>query len=195
MTALEYCTTHAVNPNTARDRLKKQGFAWSNNAELTPEMQDIISRVKRNGVVPAKPRKINGHAEIEVREKKPREAAQVHAKKNGFFLSALCVTMGVQMGHTAAFFYLNCPIENGVVRIAWAVLFAYGVDCTALVMTIKGAGKWILYLFLTVHFVMNLTYHLQAHDSTTWPKIWGYVLLSGVIAFSNFSYTDLFQKK
>ena len=211
MTLLDYCTATGINPNTARDRLKKEGLNWNNNRQLTPEIEAILSRVKSRAVVPAQPREkreLNGHAEnhanaeIQPREKKeakpreePKSPAQVPAQKDGFFLSALWVTMGVQMGHTAAFFWLNCPIENEYARIAWAVGFAYGVDCTALVMTMKGAGKWILVLFLFIHITMNVTYHLQAHDSSTGAKIWGFALLSSIIAFANYSYTALYSKK
>lgn len=113
--------------------------------------------------------------------------------------SGMVVCMISQMIHTAGFFFINSPIEQHEVRLALCILFALGVDSTALILTIRRGGKIYLWTFAVCHFLMNVTFHVQAHEFdlslSAMVGIFGYLLLSFVIAYANFSYTDLFSHK
>lgn len=120
-------------------------------------------------------------------------------RTNQFLLFAMVAGMVSQMVHTGGFFYNNSPITQEELKMALSVLFALGVDSTALILTIHRGGKKYLYTFAVIHFLMNVTFHTQVH-SFSWEfksavGIFGYLLLSFVIAFSNFSYTELFSEK
>ena len=139
---------------------------------------------------------------IDAQEPAP-EPAQTRAtfdghflRTDGFLFVTLCAAMIGQMIHTAGFCYLNSPIKEWpTLRIIAAVVCAIGIDWTALVLTTRRGGWWYLIGFLLVHFAINIAFHLQIHEDWTWGEFCGFLLLSGVLAFSNFSYTDLFSRK
>lgn len=129
------------------------------------------------------------------KEEAPSALSGHFLRTDKFLFVTLFAAMVGQMIHTAGFFYLNSPLEDSRLRFGLAALFAIGVDCTALVMTIHRGGLFYLVSFALFHFAVNITFHSQVHENPTLGAIFGYVLLSGVLAFSNFSYTDLFSKK
>jgi len=108
----------------------------------------------------------------------------------------LCAAMIGQMAHTSWVFYRNIPEEQPLeLRVILAIVCAIGVDCTALVMTVKRGGIRYLITFALIHFAVNLTAHFQDSEEVGWGGGLVFILLSGVLAFSNFSYTDLFSRK
>lgn len=114
-------------------------------------------------------------------------------RSDRFLVVVMCLSLLAQMIHTAGFFFHNSPIpEPYDLNILLCVLFAIGVDCTALVMTAwRGGWKWIA-AFAIIHFMMNLNFHWMQHDKVL---TFGQGLLSFVIALSNFSYIELFSKR
>ena len=214
MTVSDYIQSEAINPRTARRRIAKSGQPFLLKAEATMDIQAILS-----GQI--KVTKINGHDRTcdtdtrtqdrtEIRTTDTRTKGQKDTRTadkartfDGHFLRtdtflflSLAVGMLGQMTHTAGFFFINSPItEPTALRLALAILFAAGTDCTALVMTVHRGGKGYLIAFALIHFALNITFHAQVHKEPTWGAIFGYVLLSGVISFANFSFTDLFSRK
>jgi hypothetical protein len=126
-------------------------------------------------------------------------AAGNFLRTDTFLVCAMIVGMVSQMVHTAGFFFNNSPISETELKIVLSVIFAVGVDSTALIMTIHRGGTAYLWTFAVIHFLMNITFHTQVHafgwDFQSFVGIFGYILLSFVIAFSNFSYTELFSRK
>ncbi len=108
-----------------------------------------------------------------------------------FLVFAVLIGTGCQMIHTGGFFMANSPVPDTLVTAVLAVLFAIAIDSTALIMTVHRGGRAYLWAFALIHAMMNLCYHFEATHGLTL----GTVLLSLVIPFSNFAYTELFAKK
>ena len=149
------------------------------------------------------PRKSDAQNEPNPAQEPTPEPAQTRAtfdghflRTDGFLFVTLCAAMIGQMAHTSWVFYRNIPEEQPLeLRVILAIVCAIGVDCTALVMTVKRGGIRYLITFALIHFAVNLTAHFQDSEEVGWGSCLVFILLSGVLAFSNFSYTDLFSRK
>jgi hypothetical protein len=72
---------------------------------------------------------------------------------------------------------------------AESLFIALAVDLTALTLTIRTRNAWYLVAFAAVHSLLNLTYYYNT-TSLDFPR----GLLSVVVAFANFAYSELFTK-
>lgn len=114
-------------------------------------------------------------------------------RSDRFLVVVMCLSLLAQMIHTAGFFFHNSPIQEPFdLNIILCILFAIGVDCTALVLTAWRGGWGYIAGFALIHFAMNLNFHWEQHDKAI---TFGQILLSFVIAISNFSYIELFSKR
>lgn len=164
-------------------------------ARLSAGRTGKVRRTKRqNPGVTSEPARANELAPIA-----PADVPESFLHTKWALYSGMVVCMISQMIHTAGFFFINSPIEQHEVQLLLCILFALGVDSTALILTIRRGGKIYLWTFAVCHFLMNVTFHVQAHEFdlslSAMVGIFGYLLLSFVIAYANFSYTDLFSHK
>lgn len=187
------------------------------------EDQEAFLRAQKQGSKPRKSSK-NPKKEARKQEKKPvvlrvqevvqdtqKDSAQDQKVRAGdwiksrwFLVLSMLVLFCAQAIHTAGFVWHNTPVEsNPFLRIALAVLCAVGIDLVALVMTAHGGGKFYLYIFAGVHFTFNILFHTQQYLIDAFVdlsllefmvKVLGAGMLSGALAFSLFSYTELFTK-
>lgn len=187
------------SPNPAQHlRAEVQVFAHDFTRKIEPETaQDLSAKVAQE------PRENDAQNEPNPAQEPTPEPAQTRATFDGHFLRTdaflfvtLCAAMIGQMAHTSWVFYRNIPEEQPLeLRVILAIVCAIGVDCTALVMTVKRGGMGYLITFALIHFAINLTAHFQDSEEVGWGGGLVFILLSGVLAFSNFSYTDLFSRK
>lgn len=118
-------------------------------------------------------------------------ANRSNPKRDWFLFAVLTIGIIAQMVHTGGFFYQNSPIVHPEsIRIVLCLLFAIAVDLTALVQTIRKGQQAYLYAFALIHLAMNLLFHQSTHGITL-----GNILLSFVLAFTNYSYAALFADK
>ena len=182
-------------------------------AQLAQFMEDFTRDIERfsqpesaqdlSAKVAQEPRKSDAQNEPNPAQEPTPEPAQTRAtfdghflRTDGFLFVTLCAAMIGQMAHTSWVFYRNIPEEQPIeLRVILAIVCAIGVDCTALVMTVKRGGIRYLITFALIHFAVNLTAHFQDSEEVGWGGGLVFILLSGVLAFSNFSYTDLFSRK
>lgn len=113
-----------------------------------------------------------------------------------FVFITMLICMVAQAFHTAAFFIKVSPAEPE--WVSWA--FAAAVDLTALVMTMHKARRGYLIGFAVFHFVANIFVKCPEVEIESGILIFigqwlGVVVVSGILAFSNFSYTELFTTK
>lgn len=190
---------------------------------LLSEEQEAFIRAQKSGSKPRKSkpaRKQNARKHKQQTEVLPAQqttqepvanTAQDHKVRAGdwiksrwFLVLSMLVLFCAQAIHTAGFVWHNTPVEsNPFLRIALAVLCAVGIDLVALVMTAHGGGKFYLYIFAGVHFTFNILFHTQQYLIDAFVdlsllefmvKVLGAGMLSGALAFSLFSYTELFTK-
>jgi len=188
-----------TTPNDAQHlRAEVSEFAHDFTRKVEPETaQDLSEKVAQE------PRKNDAQNEPNPAQEPTPEPAQTRAtfdghflRTDGFLFVTLCAAMIGQMAHTSWVFYRNIPEEQPLeLRVILAIVCAIGVDCTALVMTVKRGGIGYLITFALIHFAVNLTAHFQDSEEVGWGSGLVFILLSGVLAFSNFSYTDLFSRK
>lgn len=187
----------------ARDAFRKMwkrkvGTPFSINHVITPdEAAKMVGQA--NGQPTATPEPKPDKQPVKERTSKAVGSVRTNfLRSDAFLIVVMIITMLSQMIHTAGFFYLNSPLEDKRGSIVLAALFALGADCTALVMTIRKGGLFYLWAFAIIHFLMNVALHAQVHafdfSLAGVISVGGYALLSFVIAFSNFSYTELFAK-
>ena len=179
-------------------RAEVREFAHDFTRNVEPEIaQDLSAKVAQE------PRKNDAQNEPKPAQEPTPEPAHSRAtfdghflRTDGFLFVTLCAAMIGQMAHTAWVFFRNISAEWPLeLRIVLAIVCAIGVDCTALVMTVKRGGIGYLIGFAFIHFAINLTAHFQDSEEVGWGGGLVFILLSGVLAFSNFSYTDLFSRK
>lgn len=175
---------------------------WDRNRPIVSAQEAVLRSVK--GVAKKKASThdgVSGGRRAKVSAPSPDNGAVAgnFMRTEVFLFLAMIVGMVSQMVHTGGFFFNNSPIERPAIKIALSVLFAVGVDSTALIMTIHRGGRVYLWTFAVIHFLMNVTFHTQVHSFEwtfqSYVGVFGYLLLSFVIAFSNFSYTELFSDK
>lgn len=121
------------------------------------------------------------------------QLSQKRAKKPISLVIVMLVGLFGQMCHTFHLSWIETPIADNYTRGAISVLVAIAVDCTALVMTINRGGMLYLISFALFHLAVNISLHcaLSETGEITFPAM----LLSAALAFSNFSYSDLFTTK
>lgn len=114
----------------------------------------------------------------------------------------LVIATGAQILHTSSFFYFITPIPGELFRIVTAVLVGFAVDSAALIKTIRSGNRIYLIIFAIGHFFVNLSAHfrfLEKHqadiDTTTWLFFGESCLLSFLVAFAVYSYSEAFAFK
>jgi hypothetical protein len=106
-------------------------------------------------------------------------------------VSAFVICTAVQIAHSAGFAFNVSPHSQFWLSLLSSIGLAVAVDLTSVVMTYNGASRWYLYIFGAYHFVVNLLLHYQHNSKVT---IYSVVLSAG-LAYSQFSYSELFVTK
>lgn len=202
ITAAELADILRTSTDTLRKRWSRNfpGQSFNASAVLSPEQRAVLSGGRGHKKHKASTG-VSGGRQAKVSAPSPDNGAVAgnFMRTEVFLFLAMIVGMVSQMVHTGGFFFNNSPIERPAIKIALSVLFAVGVDSTALIMTIHRGGRVYLWTFAVIHFLMNVTFHTQVHSFEwtfqSYVGVFGYLLLSFVIAFSNFSYTELFSDK
>lgn len=202
ITAAELADILRTSTDTLRKRWSRNfpGQSFNASAVLSPEQRAVLSGGRGQKKSKASTG-VSGGRRAKVSAPSPDNGAVAgnFMRTEVFLFLAMIVGMVSQMVHTGGFFFNNSPIERPAIKIALSVLFAVGVDSTALIMTIHRGGRVYLWTFAVIHFLMNVTFHTQVHSFEwtfqSYVGVFGYLLLSFVIAFSNFSYTELFSDK
>lgn len=114
----------------------------------------------------------------------------------------LVVATCAQILHTSSFFYFITPIPGDVFRIMTAILVGFAVDSAALIKTIRSGNRIYLVVFAVGHFFVNLSAHFRFLertesdiDTTTWLFFGESCLLSFLVAFAVYSYSEAFAFK
>mgnify|MGYP000488184821 FL=1 len=117
-------------------------------------------------------------------------------------VTLLVIATGAQILHTSSFFYFITPIPGEIFRIITAILVGFAVDSAALIKTIRSGNRIYLIIFAIGHFFVNLSAHFrflekqQADiDTTTWLFFGESCLLSFLVAFAVYSYSEAFAFK
>lgn len=71
------------------------------------------------------------------------------------------------------------------------IFFAFSVQFTGLLLTIYDGKRWYLILFSIIEFLINVVYYQPWKPGGNYPLTF---LISGTIAFTIFSYVDLYAK-
>jgi hypothetical protein len=108
------------------------------------------------------------------------------------FISALIW----QMEHSANIVIRVSLIEYEAWKITSGILFAFAVQFTALLMTIHSGKKWYLILFAFIEFFINMLYYEPWAREEATMATWSIdLILSAAIAFTIYSYSELFTKQ
>lgn len=156
----------------------------------TVERQPVARARRPAKAHSAKPTSLLDAPDGSARSVRARMIDEVRGRE--FLFSVMAFGLVCQMVHTGGFVFQNTPIEPYFLRVAMAVIFAFAVDCAALVLTIHKGTLAYLVGFALFHFLVNLHFHYTL-SGESWRV--ADVLLSAVVAFSNFSYSDLFTSK
>jgi hypothetical protein len=123
-------------------------------------------------------------------------------KSDQTMVTLLVIATGAQILHTSSFFYFITPIPGEIFRIITAILVGFAVDSAALIKTIRSGNRIYLIIFAIGHFFVNLSAHFrflekqQAEiDTTTWLFFGESCLLSFLVAFAVYSYSEAFAFK
>lgn len=123
-------------------------------------------------------------------------------KSDQTMVALLVIATGAQILHTSSFFYFITPIPGELFRIITAILVGFAVDSAALIKTIRSGNRIYLIIFAIGHFFVNLSAHFrflekqQADiDTTTWLFFGESCLLSFLVAFAVYSYSEAFAFK
>lgn len=146
---------------------------------------------------PPKPRPISPIAPVQ------NSAIETHwLKRDETMVVLLVIATGAQILHTSSFFYFITPIPGEIFRIITAILVGFAVDSAALIKTIRSGNRIYLIIFAVGHFFVNLSAHFrflekqQADiDTTTWLFFGESCLLSFLVAFAVYSYSEAFAFK
>ncbi len=121
-----------------------------------------------------------------------------------FLYVVYLAALGWQVWHTAAVVVRadshspTSPQEGGVEPAVWSwvsgLLFALSVQFTALLMTIRTNSLLYLRGFAVVEFLFNCAYYEPYRAGATWSEIVTELLISAAIAFTIYSYSELFTK-
>jgi hypothetical protein len=151
--------------------------------------------------------------QIPARPRKPRQQIEFSPVQNGAIethwlrsdatmVALLVVATGAQILHTSSFFYFITPIPGEVFRIVTAILVGFAVDSAALIKTIRSGNRIYLIIFAIGHFFVNLSAHFRFLertesdiDTTTWLFFGESCLLSFLVAFAVYSYSEAFAFK
>lgn len=146
---------------------------------------------KVNGEQPGKRPAENGETATENTAENLRKRTGDFIVSDWFLLFVMLLALGAQATHTAGFFYHNSPVTDRDLSLALAIIFAAATDLTSLVLTAHRGGWIYLVGFFMIHLAMNINFHYMQHGYLEF----GTVLLSFVLALSNFSYVELFAKR
>lgn len=146
---------------------------------------------------PPKPRPTSPIAPVQ------NSAIETHwLKSDQTMVTLLVIATGAQILHTSSFFYFITPIPGEIFRIITAILVGFAVDSAALIKTIRSGNRIYLIIFAIGHFFVNLSAHFrflekqQADiDTTTWLFFGESCLLSFLVAFAVYSYSEAFAFK
>ncbi len=146
---------------------------------------------------PEKPAKINGNKPISLKEEKEDSAPETKpepkgkSKRNHFVTVVLVIAVIWQMHHSA-FVVMEISRMEGPPWIQIdGILFAFSIQFTALLLTIYEGKRWYLVLFAIIEFLINVVYYQPWEEGGNYPLT---ILISGTIAFTIYSYSDLFAK-
>jgi len=112
---------------------------------------------------------------------------------------ALWAAVLAQVFHTGAFFFFVFPIDEPLISLPLAAVFAFAVDLAGLIQTIHSRNKAYLQAFAGVHFAMNMLLHIRlAMQFNIRMDAWFWTdtgVLSAVLAFAVYSYGEIFTKE
>jgi len=111
-----------------------------------------------------------------------------------FLYVVYMAALGWQVWHTAAVLVAADNLQ-GVWSWVSGLLFALSVQFTALLMTIRSGSVWYLRGFAVVEFLFNVAYYNPFRAGATWIEIVVELLISATIAFTIYSYSELFTRK
>lgn len=143
----------------------------------------------------------NGKSDCEKRDQDATKATKtgLELKKsqwaNTFLYFVFICALGWQMGHSAWLESSISRIETDWVRSIAAWGFAFAVQFTALLLTIRKGNKSYLQGFAMCEFCINLLYYRPWSGGVGGTDAAAQVLLSAVIAFTIYSYAELFTDK
>jgi len=123
-------------------------------------------------------------------------AASIQSLESMYFkFFALFVAIFVQMHHTAVWFYRTAP--EGTASWPAAIGFAIMLDLFILVVTMEGRIS-IAKSFATLTFISNMLYFqfwISFEGNSLWyTRAISSTMISGIIAFVLYSYTEIFIK-
>lgn len=130
-----------------------------------------------------------------VRPQKSSSTAVAFFKSEGFLFLVFLAAIGWQVAHTANIEMRVSNESSQMTKIALSYLFAAAVQFTALLMTINTGKIEYLQVFAFIEFVINMIYYEpwnRGNDPTYWLTT---IVLSGAIAFTIYSYSELFVNK
>lgn len=194
-----------LNYEATRKRLRRAGYMGSLE-EIPIEVADSVGSQKlevRSRKLETKRKDADKTVEpvvvapepVEVVEetKVESEARPVLFARTWFLYLVYLAALVWQVWHTAAVL-VEADTEKGWTAWVSGLLFALSVQFTALLMTIRGGSVWYLRGFAVVEFLFNCAYYEPYRDGASWSDIIVELLISAAIAFTIYSYSELFAQ-
>jgi len=133
----------------------------------------------------------------------PQEVAKENSSIDKFFRSRVFLfavflaAMAFQIQHTTIV-AIRLEIGDAAAsnwQYALGYLFSFAVQFTALLMTINRGGQAYLVIFAIAEFLVNLIYYRPWHTSDNMERWVTSILISALIAYVIYSYSELFTDK
>lgn len=127
--------------------------------------------------------------------RKKKKKATTGINSNTFLFVVFISALVWQMIHNGGLVMRISMIEIAMLKYAASGLFAFSVQFTALLMTIKTNQTKYLLGFAFVEFIINILYYEpweKGNDPTYWATV---IVVSAAIAFTIFSYSKMLVEK
>jgi len=133
--------------------------------------------------------------------KKKEQAVVLRSKIDDFFRSrwllftVFLLALLFQMEHSALVAAKVSQLENETLGMISGIVFAVAVQFTGLIMTIHKGSKDYLVAFAVIEFFINMLYYAPWSNPDAEFDVWAInIIISAAIAFTIFSYAELFAK-
>lgn len=133
--------------------------------------------------------------------KKKEQPVVLRSKIDDFFRSrwllftVFLLALLFQMEHSALVAAKVSQLENKSLGMISGIVFAVAVQFTGLIMTIHKGSKDYLVAFAVIEFFINMLYYAPWSNPDAGFDVWAIdIIISAAIAFTIFSYAELFAK-